>query len=89
MLAELSHKEEIKRNLLKKWYKNIIFRSLQIVVKLYHTNFSSNADSDLNENGGGLTDLAKNSRDRRICVPLFTPSCQRTVVILPGFGSNR
>ena len=60
MLAKLSHKEAIKRNLLKNWYKNIIYRSLQdLLVKLYHTNFSSNADSDLNENSGGLTDLAK------------------------------
>ena len=42
------------------WYENIIYRSLQdLVVKLYHTNFSSNAGSDLSENSGGLTDLAK------------------------------
>ena len=60
MLAELWHKEAIKRSFLKKWYKNIIYRSLQdLVVILYHTNFSSNAGSDLNENSGGLTDLAK------------------------------
>ena len=60
MLAELSHKEALKLNLLKKWYKSIIYRSLQDpVIKLYHTNFSSNADLDLNENSGRLTDLAK------------------------------
>ena len=46
-----------KTKLVKKWYKNIIhsFRCR----KLFHTNFSSNVDSDLNENSGGLMDLAK------------------------------
>ena len=59
MLAELSHKEAIKRNLLKE-IDISTYHSLQdLVVKLYQTNFSSNADSDLNENSGGLTDLAK------------------------------
>ena len=48
------------RNLLKNWHKSNIYRSLKdLAVKLYHTNFSSNADSDLNKNSGGLTDLAK------------------------------
>ena len=61
MLAELSHREQaIKRNLLKNWHKNNIYRSLQdLAVKLYHTNYSSNKDSDLNERSGGLTDLVK------------------------------
>ena len=61
-VAGLSHEQAIaiKRNSLKNWHKNIIYRSLQdLVVKLYHTNFRSNADSDLNKNNGGLTDLAK------------------------------
>ena len=60
MLTELLHKQAIKWNLLKYWHKNIIYRSLQdLAVKLYHMNYSINADSDLNENSGGLTDLAK------------------------------
>ena len=53
MLAELSHKQGIKRDLL-------AYRlSKGLAVTLYNTNFSSNADSDLHENSGGLTDLAK------------------------------
>ena len=34
---------------------------------------SSKTNPDLNKNSGGSTDWAKNSSDRRICVPLFTP----------------
>ena len=49
-----------KTKLVKNWHKNNSYHSLQgLAVKLYHTNFSSNADSDLNKNSGGLTDLAK------------------------------
>ena len=57
IVAQRSHKTKLAK---KNWCKNIIYRSLQdLVVTLYHTNFSSNADSDLNENSGRLTDLAK------------------------------
>ena len=35
-------------------------------MKLYHTKFSSNLDLYLNENSGGLTDLAKTSKDQLI-----------------------
>ena len=60
MLAKLSHEQAIKRNSLKNWHKNNMYRLLQgLAVKLHHTNFSSNAESDLNKNSGGLTDLAK------------------------------
>ena len=60
MLAELLHNQETKQNLLKNWHKNSIYRSLQdLAVTLYHTKVSSNAGSDLNENSGRLTDLAK------------------------------
>ena len=58
IVAQRSHKTKLVKK--KNWYKNIICRSLQdLIVKLHHTNFSRNADSDLNENSGGLTDLAK------------------------------
>ena len=48
-LAQLSLKQALKRN--------------SVAVKLYHTKFSNYAaDTDLNENSGSLTDLAKKSR---------------------------
>ena len=54
MLVELSHKQEIKIGI-----KTTYRLSQNLAVTLYHTNLSSNVDSDLNENSGGLTDLAK------------------------------
>lgn len=44
-------------------------------MKLYHTKFSRNADSDLNENIDGLTDLAKkNAPNCGFAFPYSPPS---------------
>ena len=50
-------KQAMKQNLFKNWH--IKQRLPFVTVKLYHSKLSNNADSDLNENMGGLTDLAK------------------------------
>ena len=44
-----------------------------IAINVYHSMTLRNADPDLNEISGGSTDLGKNSTDRRISIPLFTP----------------
>ena len=42
-------------------------------VYLNHGKFLSNADPDLNEKTSDRRIGPKNSTDRRICIPLFTP----------------
>ncbi len=62
MLAELSQKQAMKQNVLKIGIKTATF-TVRCSETIPHK-FSSNEDSDLNENGGGLTDLAKNNMAR-------------------------
>lgn len=59
-------------------------------VKIRDRDFSNNTAPDMDENSGGTTGLAKNCKERRICIALSTPaSYQKNLgLLVKNFETN-